>query len=232
MQLGVGQELKGALLKLTASLPEARYRDRQMARQRIHLDASWWGQSGQPGPHLGIVQQALWQERRLRIVTRTHFGTLIEAEIEPLGLVAKANDWHLVALRRDRPRIYRVADLVEAEMLGNGFSRPPDFDLVGFWEGYCAQVEGERGMFWVTARISPALARELPLHLGDQARSILAQAGEPDELGWRVVRMPFEGLEQARVRLLGFGSAAEVLEPEPLRKSVIDFARQIVDFYH
>jgi predicted DNA-binding transcriptional regulator YafY len=31
--------------------------------------------------------------------------------------------------------------------------------------------------------------------------------------------------------ILGFGRAAEVLEPEALRLSVIDFARQIVEFY-
>jgi hypothetical protein len=35
----------------------------------------------------------------------------------------------------------------------------------------------------------------------------------------------------ARTRLLGLGRAVEVLSPEPLRKSLIDFAEQIVDFY-
>jgi predicted DNA-binding transcriptional regulator YafY len=41
----------------------------------------------------------------------------------------------------------------------------------------------------------------------------------------------FETLEQARRHILGFGAAIEVLEPEPLRLSVIDFARQIAEFY-
>jgi hypothetical protein len=35
----------------------------------------------------------------------------------------------------------------------------------------------------------------------------------------------------ARDRLLGFGRAIEVLAPEPLRLSLVDFARQIVDLY-
>jgi hypothetical protein len=38
-------------------------------------------------------------------------------------------------------------------------------------------------------------------------------------------------LTLARERILGLGRAIEVLAPEPLRLSVIDFARQIVDFY-
>ena len=44
--------------------------------------------------------------------------------------------------------------------------------------------------------------------------------------------LPFESFNTARSRLLGLGRAVEVLEPETLRKSIIDFARQIVDFYH
>ena len=38
-------------------------------------------------------------------------------------------------------------------------------------------------------------------------------------------------LEAARERILGFGRAVEVLEPQPLRKSIVDFATQIVTFY-
>ncbi|MGZ9223435.1 MAG: WCX domain-containing protein [Anaerolineales bacterium] len=35
----------------------------------------------------------------------------------------------------------------------------------------------------------------------------------------------------ARTRLLGLGRAVEVLEPEALRRSLVDFAEQIVGFY-
>ncbi len=38
-------------------------------------------------------------------------------------------------------------------------------------------------------------------------------------------------LEAARERILGFGRAVEVLEPQALRKSIVDFATQIVTFY-
>lgn len=40
-----------------------------------------------------------------------------------------------------------------------------------------------------------------------------------------------ETFESARRYLLSWGRAVEVLEPLPLRKSVLDFARQIVDYY-
>ena len=43
--------------------------------------------------------------------------------------------------------------------------------------------------------------------------------------------LPFESFFAARTRLLGLGRAVEVLEPETLRKSLVDFAEQVVGFY-
>lgn len=236
LQLDVGQDLKAAMLKLNAALPGARGEDQQAARRRIHLDASWWGQSGQTGPYLQVVQRAMWDERRLRIVTRTQFGIEIEQEVSPLGLVAKANVWHLVALRAGRPQVYRVSDLVRAERLEERFEYPQEFDLPAFWEEYAIQRESQRSLYWVTARISPAMVQNLFTVMGEQAAGILAQAGPPDERGWVTVRMSFEWLGQAREKLLGMGGAAEILEPEALRKSVVDFAQQVLkinkDFLH
>jgi hypothetical protein len=45
------------------------------------------------------------------------------------------------------------------------------------------------------------------------------------------LNLPFESFVTARTRLLGLGRAVEVLEPGPLRKSLVDFANQVVGFY-
>jgi predicted DNA-binding transcriptional regulator YafY len=44
-QLGVGDELRTALLKLSAAIPNSRRADETSARQRIHLDATGWFQA-------------------------------------------------------------------------------------------------------------------------------------------------------------------------------------------
>ena len=106
-----------------------------------------------------------------------------------------------------------------------------DFDLAAFWQAHCAEVEAQRGLYWVEARVSAALLREFNWHFGDQTPDILAQAAPPDEEGRRIVRLPFRSLESARARLLSFGRAAEVLDPLPLRKSMADYARQIIGIY-
>jgi predicted DNA-binding transcriptional regulator YafY len=93
-QLGVGQEFKAALLKLSASLPDSRRAEQGRARQRILLDSAWWFQSGEDVPCLQTVQQALWADRPLRLQVRwDFFDTQFEQEAEPYGLVAKASVW-------------------------------------------------------------------------------------------------------------------------------------------
>jgi predicted DNA-binding transcriptional regulator YafY len=68
-------------------------------------------------------------------------------------------------------------------------------------------------------------------YVGDRARGQIASHHLPEADGWFTLDLPFESFFAARSRLLGLGRAVEVLEPEPLRKSLIDFAEQIVDFY-
>ena len=58
-----------------------------------------------------------------------------------------------------------------------------------------------------------------------------ANASPPDADGWSALGPPFESYTAARTRLPGLGRAVEVLEPEPLRRSLVDFAEQVVAFY-
>jgi predicted DNA-binding transcriptional regulator YafY len=226
-QLGVGQELKAALLKLVAALPGPRRQEEERVRQRIHLDAVAWTQPAEPVPHLQALQEAVWQDRKLSITYRLPFAGPVEVLVEPLGLVAKAALWYLVAARREQVRAYRVSRLMDARLTEETFARPADFDLAAFWEGWCRDVEARRQSYLVTVRVAPALVplvvREFPL--GEKLD------GRPDAAGWLTLTLPFEGLEDARTRLLPLGGDIEVLAPRALRLSLADFARQIAARY-
>lgn len=230
-QLGVDRELKAALLKLSASLPDSRRSDESRARQRIHLDSSWWFQTEEAVPSLQILQQAVWNDRMIRLKFRTFFGRQVEQVIAPYGLVAKANLWHLVYDREGTIRVVRISQVTEAELLAETFVRPAEFDLAAFWEKWCADYESQPP-FVARVRVSPQVLTSLPYHLDERFRNLGEQNAPPDPDGWVTLDLPFESFETARTRLLGLGRAVEVLEPEPLRKSIIDFAEQIVNFYH
>jgi predicted DNA-binding transcriptional regulator YafY len=227
-ELGVDQELKAALLKLSASLPSTRRHVEERVRQRIHLDSMGWFEAREPIPHLRTIQQALWQDRCLRVAYQLRFEARAEWDVAPYGLVAKANVWHLVCGRQGSIRVYRVSRVVDARVLEETCVRPQD---------WCVAAEENRPSYPVTLRVSPELVRWLPYTFGKTIGAVIggsqdsADVGPPDAQGWITVTLPFESLESARDRLLSLGRAVEVLAPIALRRSVLDHAEQIVNLY-
>jgi predicted DNA-binding transcriptional regulator YafY len=230
-ELGGGKEMKAALLKLSAALPQAQRLQEERVRGRFYVDWAGWFQHGEPVPHLQTLQQAVWLDLRLRLRTRSPFGGIVERTVDPLALVAKAGIWYLVYRRDGMLRVRRVSRLLDAQVTSEGFERPADFDLPAFWKSWCEEFEESRPTYLVKARLSPGLVAHLPQYFGSRIHNDIARAAPPDADGWLTLTLPFETLEAARERLLGFGRAVEVLEPLALRMSIIDFARQVVAFY-
>lgn len=228
-QLGLHQELKSALLKLAAALPDSRRAAEESVRQRFLLDSTWWQQGDEPVPYLQVIQQAVWQDQRLQLAYRPMPVVTIEQLVEPYGLVAKAGAWYLVYACASRWRALRISELLEARPVGETFSRAPGFDLAAFWQSWCVEQEETRFSYIATLRVSPELLPYLPAIFGRSA--LVSPASPPDEQGWARQEVAFDSLFAARQRLLGLGRAVEVLSPHPLRLSVQDFARQIVGLY-
>jgi predicted DNA-binding transcriptional regulator YafY len=237
--LGVGPELAAALRKLAAALPSSRRADEERVRRRFHLDAVGWDQVEESAPHLATVHQAVWHDRRLHLAYR--IGPLsvhIEQTVDPYGLAAKAGVWHLVyavnlegGLRKGALRVQRVASLLDARLSAESFERPADFDLAAFWREWCAERDVSRARYVVTVRVAPGFVAELPVYFGDPVRQQIAEAGPPDAEGWLTLQLSFESLEAARARILGFGRGVEVLAPYALRRSILDYAEQIMALY-
>jgi predicted DNA-binding transcriptional regulator YafY len=230
-ELGVSEELRAALLKLSAALPASRREDEERVRRRIHLDSAEWFQTSEPVPHLQTIQRAVWEDRRLHLTHRLPFDARGEWLADPYGLVAKASTWYLVCARDRHIRVLRVSHVLDARIAGETFERPADWDLPVFWKAWCAGVEGRRPSYPARVRVAPEFVPWLPGLFGEQIRDEIAQAGPPDTQGWLRLTLPFETLEDARARLLAFGGAVEVLEPRALRDSVQDYAHRIMDLY-
>jgi predicted DNA-binding transcriptional regulator YafY len=182
-------------------------------------------------PHLNTIHRAVWEGRKLHLTYRLPFEAQAEWLVEPYGLVAKAGAWYLVCARNGSLRTLRVSGVVGARLIEEECERPPDFDLAAFWQEWCKGVEQNQPSYPVTARVAPGLVPWLSQFFGESIRDEVARAGPPDEEEWLTVRLPFETLDEARRRILGFGRAVEVLEPVALRNTIVDFARQIVDLY-
>jgi predicted DNA-binding transcriptional regulator YafY len=229
-KLGLSQELKAAMLKLTAALPESRRQDEERVRQRYYIDSSWWSQAEEPLPHLQSIQQAVWEDRKLVVTYIPLFDVQIERVVDPFGLAAKSGSWYLVFARGGRVRARRVADLLDARLCTEKFERPADFDLGEFWKSWCAEEEQSFSGYPVTARVTKGALPSVIHRFGVGMRDQLAYAPECED-GSRILTLYFRWIDEARDRLLPFGSGVEVLEPYTLRASIADIAEQTARLY-
>lgn len=226
-ELGLGAPLRAAMLKVLASLPDARRDDD--ARVRLHVDPEPWSAEERPAvPLLSMVYEALVQQRRLRISRLAPFGSAVVRVVDPYGLVAKAGRWYLVCGDGGHTQTRRIDHLLEATPLDEPAIVPPDFDLAAHWERSWRALMRERPVYWVELRAQEALLPTLRRAFPGQREAL--DACQSDE-GWCTIRLPFGSLYAARERILGWGGAAVVLAPEALRATVADFARQTAARY-
>jgi predicted DNA-binding transcriptional regulator YafY len=225
-QLGLGEILEGARIKVWASLTgEARQRARHTA-ERFHLDPVRWYGTPEPVPCLAPLAEALWRDRRIRL-RYVRDGQATTREVEPLGLVLTAGDWYLVALRDGQRRTYRVSRMVSVELLDDPVARPDGFDLAESWGQARQELENERIAIEVTLRVAakalPRLRKQVAVRGQDR---IPLAATEPV-----TVTVPFESRTWACEAILSFGVDVEVLAPTAMRLRVADAARATAALY-
>ena len=229
--LKIDKTQQAANLKLIAALPAPFQKDVEWVRQRIHLDPAGWHQPAEAMPYLSTIQEAVWQNRRLRIVYRRSDGEWVKRMVDPYGLVAKTSVWYLVAGMMRGIFTYRVSRIREVVLTGYYFERPDDFDLPAFWTKWCAEFEASHDQYEVTLRVHP---EEIPLLVqtfGEGIHTLFEQAGSPDEEGCYALSLTFESQEAACQKLLGLGTRVEVVGSQALRERMLEMARQLVGFY-
>ena len=230
--LGLGRAAEDTLLKIFAALPFAQRTDVERMRQRFHIDPANWFQVVEPSPFLALLQQAVWEDRRVSVAYQPVEGELSQRQIEAYALVAKANIWYLVGRKQDgEMHSYRVARFKTVTLLDSQFERQSDFDLAGYWKESCRIFE-QRSLemsppYTALLRVHPAALWYFPGFMEGRYRQI----GAPDEDGWYRLRVTFASRDDARMRVLGLGTHAMVVEPEDLQQTVLETARAIVDFH-
>jgi predicted DNA-binding transcriptional regulator YafY len=226
--LGLQQVAEKAMTKLVAGLPAPSRRDAAQAWQRLHVDFSGWNRNAEATPLLPLLQEAVWQERKLEFTYRRASGESVERVVDPLGLVAKGNVWYLVAAVEGEPRTYRVSRVQAARLAGGESVRPPDFDLAQYWQQAEAEFRSALPQYPLLLRAEPEIVPKMR-YAGRYAR--LEEVGAPEADGWVPVRMLFELRDDARAFALSFGPYLEVVEPVDLREEVILLAQQTVALY-
>ena len=227
--LGLEQTSEAALTKLLAEVPGAARRDAEFARQRIYVDVSGWHRAEEAVPMLPVLQQAVWQDRKLKIsYQRDPDCEAFERVVDPLGLVAKGSVWYLIAAVENEPRTYRVSRVLAASLLDEASERPAGFDLAAHWQQSAQMFKTQLPRFEATLRVRQEAMRRL-YYAVRFAR--VEETGEADADGWVTVKMRFQLEDEAAEFALSFGNQIEVVEPASVREKVIRLAENVVEFY-
>lgn len=230
-ELGLGDMMAAAQLKVLAALPEGWQVDARRVSSRFHLDPLPWFRSVAPANNLREIADAVWCERRVQIRYESWNG-VADREVEPLGLVLKAGVWYLAATGEDgRPRTYRLSNILEQSAAGSHFTRPTDFDLARYWTA--SREVFEAGLYCDTAvvRVSPR-GRQLLRGLGAAAADAANWASAtPDADGWARVTIPIESVDHAAGEMLKLGDEVEVLEPAELRERLAATVMRLAALY-
>ncbi|MCG8351085.1 MAG: YafY family transcriptional regulator [Chloroflexales bacterium] len=230
--LGLANAVEETLLKLFAALPSMHRHEVERLRQRFYIDPANWFQMVEAPPFLDTLQQALWEDRRLRVSYQTVDHGEIERTIEPYGLVAKANIWYLAAKHPgDEMHTYRVSRFQQMSLMDTCFHREPNFDLIAYWKKSCAAFEEKMRETFppypATVHVHPDALWYFPSFMSDRYEQI----GLPDAAGWVTLQVSYESMGDAQMRVLGLGASIAVLEPVELRDRVLETARAIVAFH-
>lgn len=209
------EPMTSAIDKLRAVLPRERQEQVDRLAQQTVI-------SGRPGriatepaaqPWLLAVQRAVAQRRVARLSYRTRSrGDETERAVEPLGVVFYGGAWYLVAWCRLRGdyRHFRIDRVQRMELSSETFPSRPDFSLKEHLEAQAHRNETQPARIWLAdAAIARARAESYATLLEDRRRE--------DGAEFTVFTFSLEWLARW---LLGFGRAAEALEPPELRELV------------
>ncbi|MDQ0406848.1 MULTISPECIES: YafY family protein [unclassified Streptomyces] len=217
-ELGLGEALAGALLKLRTALPAELREHAERIQAGFLLDAPGWYGDVDPVPHLAAVAAAVWARRAVVLrYRRWRAPEEIERRVEPYGLVLKAGRWYLVAGGPSGIRTYRVDQILGVRPLAEEFVIPDGFDLAGCWKVFLADFRARLHTADALVRLTPEGARRLGV----------TPAGD----GWTEVRVPIESIDHAHRDFLRLGADVEVLAPAELRDRIAETARTLATRY-
>ncbi|HEX4506256.1 MAG TPA: YafY family protein [Alphaproteobacteria bacterium] len=215
-ELGLGDRLAQAQLKLLAALPAGIGADAQRVAARFHLDPVGWFRGAEATDSLPTIAQAVWNERMLKLRYR-NAGNIYDRLLGPLGLVLKGGVWYLIAQSGKSVRTYRVGAISNVQATDDPFDRPDDFNLQVYWAK--ASRDYEAGVYQETAQVrlsSKGMAR-LDL-LGPFVVEAARRTAEPDSEGWFRCALPVESGDFGLRELLRLGEEIEVVGPPAMRE--------------
>lgn len=219
------KHMESALMKIRSVLPRERQDDLdRLERSTVVLEREPSAAPRLASEALIPIQRALAERRVLAL---DYLGgarrELTRRQVEPLGLIYYADNWHLIAYCRLRGdmRDFRSDRIRSLRLLNEVFSGHTDFSL----ERYLQTAMDEENFDTVVIRFKSEVME--PVRRDWSAR-LMEEKADGDEM---VVTMQVYALDSFARWVLSFGTKAKVVSPEELKSLVAAEAARVVAQY-
>ena len=160
---------------------------------------------------LALLRAAIVHRRGVRATYTSGNGAPRDRHLRPLGLVAKAGAWYLIADDGRGPRTFRTSRLAGAHLTDGNFNPPTDFDLAGYWKAHARELENLRSGVAATLRVPSWAVPVLQRQFGRYCTVADADTGRS------IVEVRAHQLTGLAEQLAGWGNRIDVLPPADLR---------------
>ena len=216
---GAAPAVEGALAKLERVMPEG-LRGRLQALEETVVPAAIVPPRLPAGETIVILSEAVREKRRVRMRYRSEPSGETEREFDSYAVVRREGYWYAVGHDhlRGATRLFRLDRVIEAELLGVTFERPPGFDEPEGVLSALASMPQDRWSVEVLLEARPEEAREQVPAIGvvlEEAEGGVILRSSTSDLGW-----------MARV-LAGLSFPFAVKRPPELREALKQRAAEI-----
>lgn len=212
--IGLDDAAEQSLLKLLTALPSLHTEAAKSFQNRVHIDPLGWWHFQQKLLFLPELQQAVYADLLITIRYQKRDGDIIQRDVEPYGLVAKAGVWYLIAAHDSNFRTYRVSRLRDMIFHDNSFSRDPDFNLLDYWESTVSAYTQTMDYYRFTLKVQAQKMDFVDFYTAD---SYSIQSVEDNGL---ILEFEVGTSELAMMLVFGLGEFAKILAPPELQAAV------------
>ena len=174
------------------------------------------------------VDEAVLSHHTLRIDYRSQKSNRVKSyTIDPYALTFRRHGWYVVGYCHEHGKVIQLKLLrfLSAVDTGAAFDLPPDFSVDDYFR-FSWEAWGGGEPVLVRVRFSPRVAGMIAEARRHHSQLIHAQ---PD--GGVILEVTVAGIEEIGTWIMGYGSDAEVLEPESLRNHIAEHARGTLALY-
>ena len=229
-ELNLDISTKDLKQKLLLSVPERMRKSASTIWERIYIDTGTWRGSKNNKSELKFIQQAVMEERKIKIQYKKGNGEESTYVLNPLGLVAKGSTWYVVAINHEgNYRNFKLSRIINICLQKEYFVRPDEFVLSNYWINSKKQFIKDLPEYEIEVKISRGIIERIMFT--SRFVRIKQIDNKQSNSDWINAKLSFPTREEAINFVLGFGNQMKLVAPAELRDELIIRAKQVIQLY-